>query len=353
MTANNIDELVEGNIDENTLQQYLGDQFKQYNPKDSGPNEFDVSRGTYLQYATQTQACLFNQGIATKDLAGIRKLIRQCIVRWGKRGLTGLSIADWACGSGFKGVDVYQLLGAEEKLCQIDASPAMTKKSRRNAAEKGIDPEKVVYINANLEEEPTRILERAEDKPYFHLFLGNTIANPYRPEELIKYIAANMKEGECFLLERFKNKKKHYNTPADRQFVVSYLEALGISQEHVTDKDGKIDYFVREVPEGKNSTERKLFQCCLRVHQEYVHPETGKKLSPGDKIIGTRSERFEEKEVQKLFKKAGLEAVVLGRREDYSGREEFLRQSEYRNKRYALFRKKSNLFQRLFSAAFA
>lgn len=275
------------------LKQYLRDQLIQFDPS---TNILDLSDRPELWYSDENQAQIV-QTTTPRDYTGLDEIVGRFAEQIKK---PVLSVVDYGCGDGLKGIHVHNFLQAEGRLFQVDHSKDMLALAGRNAEQEGVSA-RGILADLDISHDISRKIR--DNAPRFHLFLGQTIGNPRQPQYFTESIASSMRKGEYLLLEWFKRTKEYYE--GRREFVSGYISTLGIPQEHFMKDDGELDYFVDE------ESDPQWFKCCLRVHKEFVHKETGKTIPAGSVVIATRSRRFEEDEVISLFQQQGLEAHVL------------------------------------------
>lgn len=313
------------------LKQYLRDKLLQFDPSTA---VFDLSDRPELWYGNESQARIV-QNTTPRDYAGLDEMVETFCDPVKK---PGLSIVDYGSGDGLKGIHVHQRLQAEGKLHQVDHSSDMLALAARNAEQASV-PARSIMADLDISHDISRKI--GDKSSRFHLFLGQTIGNPQQPEHFIESITSSMRKGEYLLVEWFKRTKEYYQ--GRKEFVMGYISDLGIPSEYFMRDDGELDYFVDE------ESDPSWFKCCLRVHKEFVHQETGKKIPAGSVIVATRSRRFTEDEAVSLFQQQGIEALVLhewhegkmseGGDTPEPGVTRQQRWHEHGEYRYALFRK--------------
>lgn len=233
------------------------------------------------------------------------------------------SVVDYGPGSGIKGANAYRLLKSLHeneggRLHIIDYSYAMAAEAQSTSKAVGINEQDIIMHAPVDFEELGRLKRIEEDKNRkLHLFAGQTIGNFENPEVIIKNIVANMRGGDYLFVEWFIKNPHEYKNRKFRRFYRRLLNGiLGIPVRAIggyepyedspknwfrylpftrSDRWNIMPFYVRTVPESERTV--------IVNGTPYV-------LQPGTKIIVSRSRRFREREVIKLFEKNGLEGII-------------------------------------------
>ena len=141
-----------------------------------------------------------------------------------------------------------------------------------------------------------------------HLVLGNIISLVRNPQEVALNLNKTMEKGELAFVEWYARTPEDYNQgklfQSNKDFLLNYFEAMGISQNWIrfdVDAEGK-ERLMEDEDEKYNLAYCFLDKNCT-VNDLELKAET--------KLVGMRLRRFKEKELIDLFKRAGLEAMVL------------------------------------------
>ena len=279
------------------LLHYLEKKLKEYKP---GDKMIDLSTEGRFWYTGSDVAGHFAR-IQSKDYRGLEKIIS---LAGEKIPREKVSIADYGCGGGEKGIHIYKILKATGELYLIDYSKEMIAKALKHARNKEI-PAKEFEIDLTKAHD---LFKREDDpNPRFHLFLGQTIGNfkPPQDEDVINAIVSSMRKDEYLLVEWFSEKIR--DTEEDKNWLIRILNGYCISSEYVTNGSGKLDFFLDK------ESDPQWDLAGFRLQKEFPHKGTGITLPSEIELIIARSRRFEEKEIISLFERQGLEAQIVER----------------------------------------
>jgi len=258
-----------------------------------------------------------------------------------------MSVVDYGPGSGWKGAEVCKILmslGVQvEKIHHIDSSPAALVQARAYCEDQGLS----VHTHRPVKFEDLGPLTelRKDRNRKLHLFLGQTVGNSTQPDIVARNIAENMRKRDLLIVEWFANEPENYRSL--EKFYRDYLQRIihfpveAIGEYNPTTDEEKnwnlMQFRVSDVP-----LEQRLLEVSGRKYE----------LKPGTKVIVSRSRRFKETEVIKLFEREVLEGQVLKTWETparpvstaygtvyMSGGINQQKWEVWGNKRYALFKK--------------
>ncbi len=306
------------------LQQYVESELKE---QDLESKVLDLSRNSNLWFLAREQINELAKVSKVLEMEGIRELFAKACGAY-NRWLTieegiPLSVVDWGCGGGEKGIFVYEQLygraGTGGTLHFVDyARDTALTEATETARRKGI---KVESHDENIATLAGGFFPKLV-VPRIHCYFGNNLANLEEEEYYalgkgrlvgqLRGVVTNMKvKKDILLVEWFQRDKSYYEQPKARDVVLRNLElrlepdAPEKVIEIVTDANGNVDYFV-------DNSNPEWFINCFRTHKPYLHGKSGRLIPAGTVIKTMKSRRFSDSEVIESCKKIGLEAMNLG-----------------------------------------
>lgn len=301
----------------------LGDFAKKFEDYErTGSRILDLSDLMRNQYVAEEQVRIWDEN-EDVDPQILRDLCVHIAIYFPGR---KASIVDYGCGSGKKSAHMYKAMEAHgiemDGIYLIDFSDEMLQKAIQTCVQQGIAREHI-HDQKPIDLEGMVEFKELGESPRLHLFLGQTIGNFKDPGNVVRRIVANMKKGDCLLVEWFKKEPEDYEDKEDKrdkgfEFFYRRLlnDILGIPREAIGDykpyKDEKwirtllglpgwnvMPFYVQDTPAG---TESWSFEIKGRKYS----------LKPNTEIIVSKSRRFLDRKVLRLFRKEGLASKPVG-----------------------------------------